>query len=132
LMETHDGLVILSTNRRANIDPAFIRLLRHVVEFPKPGPVERRHLWRVMLTALGIASEPLPTTVDRLAETHDLSPAQIKGAALSAHYTALAAGRAIAAADLEEGAGREMTKEGRAAPPNTETLPRRARSNLNG
>src|SRR5205807_6214251 len=96
LMETHDGLVILSTNRRANIDPAFIRRLRHVVEFPKPGPVERRHLWRVMLTALGIASEPLATTVDRLAETHDLSPAQIKGAALSAHYTALAAGRAIA------------------------------------
>ena len=39
LMETHDGLVILSTNRRANIDPAFIRRLRHVVEFPKPGPV---------------------------------------------------------------------------------------------
>jgi hypothetical protein len=132
LMELHDGLVILSTNRRANIDPAFIRRLRHVVEFPKPGPVERRHLWGMMLAAIGVTTEPLTATLDRLAESHDLSPAQIKGATLSVRYAALAARRAVTAADLEEGAARELTKEGRAAPPNAEAVPRRARSTSNG
>jgi SpoVK/Ycf46/Vps4 family AAA+-type ATPase len=132
LMETHDGLVILSTNRRANIDPAFIRRLRHIVEFPKPGPAERRRLWGVMLAALGVATDPLAAVLDGLAESHDLSPAQIKGAALSAHYTALAASRTIAAADLTEGAGRELEKEGRAAPPSANALPRRARSTAHG
>jgi hypothetical protein len=125
LMELHDGLVILSSNRRANIDPAFIRRLRHVVEFPRPGPAERRHLWAVMLAALGVAPAPLAATLDRLAETHDLSPAQIKGAALSARYTALAEERAMTAGDLEDGATRELAKEGRAAPARAGVTPRR-------
>jgi hypothetical protein len=39
-IESYDGLVILATNRRANLDPAFVRRLRYVVEFrrkAKPG-----------------------------------------------------------------------------------------------
>jgi len=130
LMETHDGLVILSTNRRANIDPAFIRRLRHVVEFPRPGAPERRLLWTRMLAVLGGDPAVLEAAIARLAETHDLSPAQIKGAALSARYTAMAARRAILAADLEAAAAAEMLKEGRAAPPGAP--PRRIRSTVDG
>jgi hypothetical protein len=131
LLEAHDGLVILSTNRRANIDPAFIRRLRHVVEFPKPGPVERRDLWRRMLEGLGKDPAPLTEAIDRLAITHDLSPAQIKGAALSALYSALHGGRAISPADLTAATEQELTKEGRAAPAAT-TKPRRQRNPQNG
>ncbi len=36
-IEAHNGLVILTTNRRQNIDPAFLRRLRYVIDF---GPVE--------------------------------------------------------------------------------------------
>ena len=36
-MEEYQGLVILATNMKANLDPAFLRRLRYVVEFPKPG-----------------------------------------------------------------------------------------------
>jgi len=119
LMEAHAGLVILSTNRRANIDPAFIRRLRHVVEFPRPGPAERLLLWRSMLAALGAAEAALEDGLARLAATHELSPAQIKGAALSARYAAMAAGRGIRLEDAERAAAEELVKEGRAAPAGT-------------
>jgi len=36
-MEAHRGLVILATNRRDNIDAAFLRRLRHIIDFPRPG-----------------------------------------------------------------------------------------------
>ncbi len=131
LLEAHDGLVILSTNRRANIDPAFIRRLRHVVEFPKPGPQERRDLWHRMLGGLGSDPAPLSETIETVAATHDLSPAQIKGAALSALYAALHEGRAIEPCDLTAATEQELTKEGRAAPAST-VKPRRQRSPHNG
>lgn len=131
LLEAHDGLVILSTNRRASIDPAFIRRLRHVVEFPKPGPTERRELWQRMLAGLGTDPEPLSVTLDNLAVAHDLSPAQIKGAALSALYSALHGDRSIEAGDLSAAIRQELTKEGRAAPAET-TKPRRQRNRQNG
>ena len=35
-MEAHDGLVIFTTNNKTNIDPAFLRRLRFIVEFPRP------------------------------------------------------------------------------------------------
>ena len=33
-MEAYAGIVILATNRRTNIDPAFLRRIRFIVEFP--------------------------------------------------------------------------------------------------
>jgi SpoVK/Ycf46/Vps4 family AAA+-type ATPase len=40
-MEDHDGPVILSTNLKQNIDAAFLRRLRYIVDFPFPGTVGR-------------------------------------------------------------------------------------------
>jgi SpoVK/Ycf46/Vps4 family AAA+-type ATPase len=124
LMEAHDGIVILSTNRRANIDPAFIRRLRHVVEFARPGLAERRKLWERMLQVLAAGTRALQG-LDALASRYDLTPAQIKGAVLSARYTALAETRDVELADLEDGAARELAKEGRSAAPRTEPPNRR-------
>src|SRR5207244_3373361 len=44
-MEAFDGLAILATNLRANLDEAFTRRLDVVVDFPAPDPVHRRQLW---------------------------------------------------------------------------------------
>lgn len=44
-METHPGLVILATNRKAALDPAFTRRLRYLVDFPFPGVAERTRMW---------------------------------------------------------------------------------------
>ena len=45
-IESYDGLVILASNQRANIDDAFVRRLQSIVAFPMPRPEERYELWR--------------------------------------------------------------------------------------
>jgi SpoVK/Ycf46/Vps4 family AAA+-type ATPase len=37
-IERHDGVVILATNRKQDIDAAFLRRIRHVIDFPRPEP----------------------------------------------------------------------------------------------
>lgn len=115
LLDDHDGLVILATNRRANIDSAFLRRMRFVVEFPLPEAEQRRILWDKMLAALGVARRTRTALVPVLAAEHELSPAQIKGAALSAAYFAAAGGGEIGEAELTDGVAREFVKEGRLA-----------------
>src|SRR5205814_8926608 len=51
-METFDGLAILATNLRANLDEAFTRRLDVVVDFPAPDAPHRRQLWDRCLGAL--------------------------------------------------------------------------------
>ncbi|MEY6434101.1 ATP-binding protein, partial [Thioalkalicoccus limnaeus] len=117
LMEVSGVRAFLTSNRRANIDPAFLRRLDHVVELERPGPAERRQLWARLLGALGVDEEPLAGALHRLAETLDLSPAQIKAATLGGWLTAREAERAIQPGDLEAAAAHELAKEGRTPPP---------------
>ncbi|OLE59598.1 MAG: AAA family ATPase [Cyanobacteria bacterium 13_1_40CM_2_61_4] len=44
-MEAFSGLAILATNMKNALDPAFVRRLRFIVNFPQPGQVERRGIW---------------------------------------------------------------------------------------
>jgi hypothetical protein len=50
-MERFRGLAILATNRRRDLDEAFLRRLRFVVEFPLPGIDERLRIWRAAIPA---------------------------------------------------------------------------------
>jgi hypothetical protein len=45
-MEAYRGLSILTTNLRDALDPAFLRRLRFVVDFPFPEAAEREAIWR--------------------------------------------------------------------------------------
>ncbi len=116
LLESYGGVVILASNKRANLDPAFLRRMRHVIEFPRAGEAQQKELWQ-RLTAV-LAGEAvlagLKPACARLAAQHSLSPAQIKSAVLSARYAALAEGRPMSESDLAAGARRELAKEGRA------------------
>lgn len=112
LMEHHDGVVMLSSNRRSNMDPAFTRRLRFIVEFRKPGPNERVRLWSAALTLLGVERAVREAVVGKVAAAHELTPAQIKGAALTAAYRADPE-RGVTADDIERAARAELQKEGR-------------------
>jgi SpoVK/Ycf46/Vps4 family AAA+-type ATPase len=46
-LDTFDGIAVLTTNARENVDPAFMRRLRFVVTFPFPDAVQRAELWRL-------------------------------------------------------------------------------------
>ena len=45
-MERFKGLAILATNRRKDLDEAFMRRLRYIIEFPVPEINERERIWR--------------------------------------------------------------------------------------
>ena len=45
-MEAYRGLAILTTNLKSALDPAFLRRIRFVVQFPFPNPAERAEIWR--------------------------------------------------------------------------------------
>ncbi len=47
-MEEYTGLAILTTNLKTNIDTAFLRRLRFVVDFPFPDAPQREQIWRHM------------------------------------------------------------------------------------
>ena len=48
-METFEGLAVLTTNLRSNIDEAFARRLDVIVDFPMPEDADRRRLWELHL-----------------------------------------------------------------------------------
>ena len=48
-MERFKGLAILATNRKKDLDEAFLRRLRFVVEFPLPSHEERARIWRSVI-----------------------------------------------------------------------------------
>ena len=45
-MEAYRGLAILATNLKSALDPAFMRRIRFIVNFPFPSPVERKVIWQ--------------------------------------------------------------------------------------
>jgi len=44
-MEEYRGVVILATNLRKNMDEAFVRRMRFIVDFPFPDEVQREKIW---------------------------------------------------------------------------------------
>jgi len=111
-VEEYDGLCILGSNLRANIDDAFLRRFNAIVRFPEPGPEERYRIWRRALPARSdeAAREVLLQTV----KDYDLNGGGIINVAHFAAIEALAAGRDdVTLADLELGIRREVEKEGK-------------------
>jgi len=48
-IEDFDGMVILASNFKANIDEAFLRRFNAIIQFPFPNEVERQAIWRISL-----------------------------------------------------------------------------------
>jgi hypothetical protein len=110
-MERFDGIAILTTNLRANVDEAFTRRLDAIVDFPLPEEEDRLRLW----------VRNLPDRVPReagldlvfLARQFRFPGGNIRNICVSAAYFAAAAGRPIGMADLIRGTEREYRKLGR-------------------
>jgi hypothetical protein len=110
-METFDGLAILATNLRANLDEAFTRRLDTVVDFPTPDESLRRTLWdRCLGTVLPRAAD---VDLDFLASAFELAGGHIRSAAVTAAYLAADAGRPVAMGDVVAAVAREYRKLGR-------------------
>jgi SpoVK/Ycf46/Vps4 family AAA+-type ATPase len=113
-IERFDGVAILATNRRQDLDPAFVRRLRFVVEFQSPRPEERLALWRRALLPTAPGGEALLDEIDwgYLAQRLNMTGAEIKGTALAAAFLARADGARIGMRHVLTAAQREMAKQG--------------------
>ena len=113
-MEQFEGIAILATNRRSDLDKAFVRRLRFIIDFVQPSPAERLELWRRVMPETTPAGEPLLEGLDfeLLAQRLAMTGADIKAAALSAAFLARAEGTRIGMRHVLAAARREMTKHG--------------------
>ena len=114
-MEQFDGLAILTTNRREDLDRAFVRRLRFIIEFAPPTMRERERLWRLALQdARDVRGRPLVGELNwaGLARELDLTGAGIKAAAVAAAFLARSEGVPIAERHVLAAARRELEKQG--------------------
>ncbi|SHE81839.1 ATPase family associated with various cellular activities (AAA) [Desulfacinum infernum DSM 9756] len=112
-LEHYRGIVLLTSNSRARMDASFSRRIDLVVEFPAPGPEERRALWK---SHLGDAHDLQPGDVNLLAAHADLCGGHIRNAVLAAAVRALEQGRRVQWRDVLEGLRLEYAKLGRQIP----------------
>jgi hypothetical protein len=115
-IETFQGVAILATNRKSELDPAFLRRLRTTIDFLSPGATERLRLWELALPNLTPAKETLCEGIDHamLADKLSLNGADIKAAALGAAFLARAEGTPIRMRHVLAATQREMAKQGQA------------------
>ena len=109
-MEAFEGLAILTTNLRQNLDPAFLRRLRFVVEFLRPDAEARKKIWRQCLPD---ASHVLDqAALDLIARKFEFTGGQIRVVTLRAAFLAAAAGVQIALEHIVQAARAEFAKLG--------------------
>ncbi|GHJ47496.1 ATPase [Catellatospora sp. TT07R-123] len=113
-MESFSGLAVLATNRKGDLDQAFMRRLRVVVDFLPPTADQRARLWRLALPAATRSGVPVCADVDhdRLAADLTLTGAEIKSVTLAAAYLARAEGELIGMRHVLAAARSELAKRG--------------------
>lgn len=105
-MEAYRGLAILTTNLRSAIDPAFLRRIRFVVQFPFPDAAQRTEIWQRIFPA------KLPTEgldYRKLAQLN-VAGGNIRNIALNAAFLAADSGESLQMKHLLRAAQSEYTK----------------------
>lgn len=110
-MEQYDGVTILATNLRANMDEAFTRRMQFIVDFPFPDEEERLRIWRTLLPV------DLPQAADidlsLFASRFKLAGGNIRNIIVGAAYLAAANGGHVTMEHLLHSTRRELQKMGR-------------------
>jgi hypothetical protein len=110
-LEEHDGVVVLATNLRRNVDEAFARRMQFVIEFSPPDPALREQLWRTIFPA----AAPLSHDIDWafLAKQFTLTGGEIRNVALDAAFLAARNGGTITMPDIVRAMARQVVKQGK-------------------
>ena len=105
-MEAYRGLAILATNMKSALDPAFLRRIRFVVNFPFPDPAQRAEIWK------GIFPKETPTNnldIGKLARLK-ITGGNIRNIAMNAAFLAASAGEPVSMAHLMRATHTEFAK----------------------
>jgi ATP-dependent 26S proteasome regulatory subunit len=110
-MEEYDGIVILATNLRKNLDEAFIRRLHFSVDFPFPEEGDRYHIWQKAFPKAAPLSEDIDLAF--MAQHFRMAGGNIKNIVLSAAFLAADNGYCITMEKLIRATKREYQKMGK-------------------
>lgn len=105
-METYRGLAILTSNLKSAIDPAFLRRIRFIVNFPFPDTAQRAEIWKRMFPPQ-VPTEGLDPA--RLAKLN-VAGGNIRNIALNAAFLAAEAGEPVRMSHLLRAARSEYSK----------------------
>ncbi|MCS7061543.1 MAG: ATP-binding protein [Anaerolineae bacterium] len=110
-MEAYNGVTILATNLRANLDEAFIRRLQFAVDFPFPDEAHRLRIWQTLFGP----NIPRDDSVDfvTLSRRFKLAGGNIRNIIVGAAYLAVADGGCVTMRHVLHSARRELQKMGR-------------------
>jgi hypothetical protein len=111
LIEEYDGAAILSSNFKQNIDQAFLRRLKCIVDFPFPNKTSRLRIWRNSHPK----EAPLSTDIDfeLLAANYTLSGGNIRNILLNGAFLAAHEEKEISMSHLMRATKREYEKIGK-------------------
>ena len=113
-IETFDGIAILASNQKENIDAAFARRFESIVYFPIPRPDERLRLWRQGFSPKARLEESVD--LDKIAAQYELCGGSIINVVRYASLQALESGGGVVTLEtLQRGIRREHAKEGKGA-----------------
>ena len=111
-IEDYDGLVILATNLKSNIDDAFLRRFQSIVHFPIPSSSERLRIWENGFSEQCKFEEDV--ILQKIAQQYELSGGSIINGIQFSSLKALKRGdRTIRLRDILSGIKKEYLKNGR-------------------
>lgn len=111
-IEDFNGLIILATNLKNNIDEAFSRRFQSVIYFPIPQPEERLKLWKRSFSPQTTLEDSIE--IEQIARQYELAGGTILNIVRYCSLSALASKETvIRQKTLENGIRKELMKEGK-------------------
>lgn len=110
-MEEYDGITVMTTNYKENIDSAFFRRISYVIHFAFPDAAARKSIWQ------GIFPRETPLAgdidFDYLAGQFEISGGSIKNIAVAAAFMAARDGQPVSMRHIVRAVRYEMAKQGK-------------------
>lgn len=111
-IEYYEGVVLLASNLKDNLDQAFARRFESVIHFPMPNAAQRLRLWKQGFSPVSTLENNI--ALDKIAAAHELSGGAIMNVVRHSSLMALKKNTtAIALSDIQEGIKKEFRKEGK-------------------
>jgi AAA+ superfamily predicted ATPase len=105
-MEAYRGLAILTTNNKSALDPAFMRRIRFVIQFPFPDAPQRAEIWKRIFPR----RTPVQDLEERKLARLNVAGGNIRNIALNAAFLAADEDRPITMGDIRQAAQSEYLK----------------------
>jgi AAA+ superfamily predicted ATPase len=108
-IESYDGIVILATNFKKSLDPAFMRRIRFIVDFPFPDVESREEIWKKIYPK----TVPVDSLDFKFLSRLNITGGSIRNIALNAAFMAAEDGNSVRMDHIKHAAEDEYNKLGR-------------------